>query len=249
MSNYRTSQIAKIIKIHPNTVRLYEELGFVTPAKRLLNGYRVFEDTHITQFTLARLALSMDKKHKTIRKIAILTVKSSAKNDMDRAFLLMGDLIKDIHNEKENAEQIKVLKKVVITGKNEQVNKLYLTRKQAAEYVNSTTESLRNWEKSNVIIVKRKLNNYRVYLDEDIEKLRIIMILKGLGYSLEDIKNQLEILSYELDQEDISVYGQSTYFIKILELCDRYLVEMEKAETTANLMYELLHILTRDYRR
>ena len=50
MNRYRTSEIAKIIGIHPNTVRLYEELELIPKPDRMPNGYRVFTDLHIEQF-------------------------------------------------------------------------------------------------------------------------------------------------------------------------------------------------------
>lgn len=59
-STYSTSQIAKIIGIHPNTVRLYEDIGFITTPIRKSNGYRIFTDLHIDQFRLARLALEVE---------------------------------------------------------------------------------------------------------------------------------------------------------------------------------------------
>ena len=39
---YTTSRIASAVGIHPNTVRLYERIGFITAPERLANGYRVF---------------------------------------------------------------------------------------------------------------------------------------------------------------------------------------------------------------
>lgn len=47
---YTTSQIAKIIGVHPNTVRMYEGMGLISKALRKTNGYRVFSDVHIDQF-------------------------------------------------------------------------------------------------------------------------------------------------------------------------------------------------------
>lgn len=52
MNTYRTSEIAEIIGVHPNTVRLYEELGLIPKPGRLPNGYRVFTELHIEQFRL-----------------------------------------------------------------------------------------------------------------------------------------------------------------------------------------------------
>lgn len=46
MSTYSTSQIAKIIGIHLNTVRMYEEWGLVQKPEREAKGYRVFEEIH-----------------------------------------------------------------------------------------------------------------------------------------------------------------------------------------------------------
>lgn len=38
MATYKTSQVAAMIGIHPNTVRLYEELGRIPKLERLPNG-------------------------------------------------------------------------------------------------------------------------------------------------------------------------------------------------------------------
>ena len=50
--NYSTSQIAKIVGVHPNTVRMYEQWGFIQKPRRKENGYRVFNDIHIKQSEL-----------------------------------------------------------------------------------------------------------------------------------------------------------------------------------------------------
>ncbi|WP_202711067.1 MerR family DNA-binding transcriptional regulator [Sporosalibacterium faouarense] len=42
MRSYRTSEIAGIFGIHPNTVILYEKWGYIAPVKREENGYRAF---------------------------------------------------------------------------------------------------------------------------------------------------------------------------------------------------------------
>ena len=42
MNGYSTSQIAKLVGVHPNTVRMYEEWGLIETAKR----YEVFLTAH-----------------------------------------------------------------------------------------------------------------------------------------------------------------------------------------------------------
>lgn len=49
MKKYRTSEVAEMMGIHPNTVRLYEEWGLITKPVREENGYRVFTDLHLCQ--------------------------------------------------------------------------------------------------------------------------------------------------------------------------------------------------------
>ena len=42
----RTSDVAKAVDVHPNTVRLYEEWGFLPSVPRSPSGYRLFTDYH-----------------------------------------------------------------------------------------------------------------------------------------------------------------------------------------------------------
>lgn len=60
MNTYRTTEIAHCIGIHPNTVRLYEELGLISKPERETNGYRIFTDLHMEQFKLASLGLPIN---------------------------------------------------------------------------------------------------------------------------------------------------------------------------------------------
>lgn len=57
---YKTSEVAKIIGIHPNTVRMYEDLELISKPIRKDNGYRVFTDLHIYQFKLARKVFEVE---------------------------------------------------------------------------------------------------------------------------------------------------------------------------------------------
>lgn len=68
MNTYKTSEIAAAIGVHPNTVRLYEELGLIPKPQRLPNGYRVFTELHVEQFRLARLAFRVEVLQNGLRK-------------------------------------------------------------------------------------------------------------------------------------------------------------------------------------
>ena len=60
-----------------------------------------------------------------------------------------------------------------------ETNKVF-TRKQTAQYLNVTIDTLRNWEMNSLLTVKRKENGYRVYTEDDIQRLKIIRTLKKM---------------------------------------------------------------------
>ena len=53
----KTSDIAKALGVHVNTVRLYEEAGFLPPIPRSTNNYRQYSDLHLEHAKLVRLTL------------------------------------------------------------------------------------------------------------------------------------------------------------------------------------------------
>lgn len=55
MKEYNTSTIAKEFNIHPNTVRFYEEIGFLLQIPRKENGYRLYNQIHYEQLKLIRI--------------------------------------------------------------------------------------------------------------------------------------------------------------------------------------------------
>lgn len=44
---WRTSEIAREVGVRPNTVRLYETRGFLSPIPRCSAGYRLFSEDHV----------------------------------------------------------------------------------------------------------------------------------------------------------------------------------------------------------
>ena len=68
MTTYKTAEVAAIIGIHPNTVRLYKKMKPMPKAERLSNGYRVFTEFHIWQCKLIRLAFQVEILQNGLRK-------------------------------------------------------------------------------------------------------------------------------------------------------------------------------------
>ena len=123
MNTYKTAEIAKMIGIHPNTVRLYEKLELIPKPERLSNGYRVFTDFHIEQFKLARLAFQIEVLQNGLRKKIVLMIKTSATKDFDTALSLTKEYLSQIRQERANAEEaIKIVNQILSGATEENTN-------------------------------------------------------------------------------------------------------------------------------
>src|SRR5512138_669283 len=54
----RTSDLARAVGVHPNTVRKYADWGLIPPVERTPSGYRMFTRQHLNCMRLARLVYS-----------------------------------------------------------------------------------------------------------------------------------------------------------------------------------------------
>lgn len=146
MNTYRTSEVAEKIGIHPNTVRLYEELGLIPRPQRQGNGYRVFTDLHVEQFRLARLAFQIEVMQNGLRKKIIHMVKVSAAGDYDTALELTREYIDQVKTEITNAEEAIESVKQILHGGMLREHLLFKTQGgvRTTEYFNGYPEKLGN---------------------------------------------------------------------------------------------------------
>ena len=69
MKKYRTSEVAEMMGIHPNTVRFYEEWGLITKPAREINGYRVYTDEDIRKLKIIRVLRCANYSLEAIRRM------------------------------------------------------------------------------------------------------------------------------------------------------------------------------------
>ncbi len=63
----RTSDLARAVGIHPNTVRLYVDWGLLPPVERSPSGYRLFTQQHLDCLRLARLIYAAEYPGRALR--------------------------------------------------------------------------------------------------------------------------------------------------------------------------------------
>ncbi|MDB1934650.1 MerR family transcriptional regulator [Clostridium tertium] len=242
-NTYKTSEVAKIIGIHPNTVRLYEDLELIPKANRLSNGYRIFNDYHIEQFNLARTALKVEVLQNGLRKKIINIIKLSAKGEFEEAIICTNDYINQVKNERRNAEEAIEISKQLLLGIKNNESDMFLTRKQTAEYLNITIDTLRNWEMNGLLSIKRKENGYRVYTSSDIKKLKIIRTLRCANYSLTSILRMINAISNSSKVDIKEVINTPDNNEDIVTACDKLLTSLNNAEKNANVILKQLRFM------
>ena len=116
----------------------------------------------------------------------------------------------------------------------------YLKRKEVSEALNISMVALRNWEMNGLLSVKRKENGYRVYTNDDIQRLKIIRSLRCANYSLEAILRLMRQLDQNPDTDIRATLNTPKQSDEIISVCDKLIVSLSEAEKNA---YTILSIL------
>lgn len=231
MKTYSTSEVAKIVGLHPNTIRRYEEWELIPIPPRAENGYRVFTEYHIETIKIAQIAFQIEVLQSGLRITMVDMVKAVARYDFVEAQALLDHYLNLLDQEISDANDVIHVVEEILAGKSEAVDTC-LTRSEAAEYLGVTSEALRNWERNGLLIIKRSKNNYRVYDGEDIKRLKIIRTLRSAKYSLTAILRMLNAIDQE--KQDIKpLLNPTDPDDSILTACDNLIDSLEKAKSNA----------------
>ncbi|MDD2621207.1 MAG: MerR family transcriptional regulator [Syntrophomonadaceae bacterium] len=183
---YSTKEIAKISGVHANTVRLYEAWGFIAKAARLNNNYRVFNDDHLYQMNLARVALP--GPYPLDGKLVQQLVKEFALYNIAGSLVLAREYLNRVDAEKQRALQALAILDQWFEKKTGDKNLIVLTsRKQAAREINVSIDSLRTWERNGLFVIAKDCKGRMAYSEWDLEKIKVIRLLRNCGYSLSSL--------------------------------------------------------------
>ncbi|MGN0320358.1 MAG: MerR family transcriptional regulator [Lachnospira sp.] len=238
---YSTSQIAGIVGLHPNTVRMYEEWGLIQKPERKKNGYRVYYDIHIKQFELVKKALQIEVLQAGLRKRMINAVKLSAVYKYDEAIELVEEYVRIANQEIEHAKEAARLCELIY--QQPERDNIFYKRTQAAKELGLTIDTIRNWEMNGLLTVKRKENGYRVYDSNDMNRLKIIRSLRCANYSLSAILRMLNKLESGMNKSEndiLNILNTPEDEEDIISVCDRLIDSLEKAIENA---YEVILLM------
>lgn len=246
MKTYRTAQVAEIIGVHPNTVRLYEAAGLIPKPEREANGYRIFTDMHIEIFRLARIAFEIEVLQNGLRKKTVTMIQTAATCDFDTALALTEEYLSQVRTEKNNAKEAIVIATEILSGRCA-AGTLQLKRAETAALLQISTDTLRNWEMNGLLTVKRTKNGYRVYTAEDINRLKIIRALRCANYSLAAILRMLAALSGNPHADIERALDTVKPDEDMVSACDKLLTSLQSAEQNAKTIQKMLRELKSKY--
>lgn len=243
---HSTSQIAALFGLHPNTIRLYEDLQFISAPERKQNGYRVFTNEHAKQIEIVRIALRAEVLQNGLRKQAIKIIQSVAERDIEKALRYVDEYIENIEREIQFSSEAVRIVKAVLSDIPLESKKVLLTRKQTADHLHITIDTLRNWELNGLIEIKRKENGYRAYNETDLSILTVIRELRTANYSLSAILRMLTALrrNQNIDVEKVLNTPEDSEFI--ISVCDKLKTSLFSVKKDAVLLRKKISSFSND---
>ncbi|SNS51847.1 DNA-binding transcriptional regulator, MerR family [Anaerovirgula multivorans] len=237
---YKTSDIARKTNIHPNTVRFYERIGLILPAPRAENGYRLFNDRHLYQVMVLRCIFLDEWPGENIRKASIKIIDAMKSWELKAARNYTKEYIQIIEIEYEKAkEAVKILKQWSDHVMVEEPGEIH-SRAEAATVIGVTPEALRNWERNGLIGVPRVgKNQRRIYGRKEIERLRIIYMLRQAKYSMSAIHKCLKKFDAGCNEEALEALHNPNKE-DIVWTGDHWLYVLQKTADKAEEIFKIL---------
>ena len=243
-----TSEVARHVGVHPNTVRLYEEWGFLPPIPRSAGGYRLYSQQHLAQMHLARTALHGGWPGRNIRQSALKLVRQAATGDLGGALETAYDHLALVRAERAQAEAAADLLERWAQGVTVDATSERLQIGEAALWLGVTGDMLRNWERNGLIQVPRNPeNDYRLYGAAELGRLRVIHMLTRAGYSQMAILRMLLQLDAASDQDLRQVLDTPRPDEDIYSAADRWLSSLAEFEARAVEIISQLEAMVREY--
>lgn len=185
MTKYlRTSDLARAVGVHPNTVRRYVDWGLLPPVQRGANGYRRFTQKHLDCLRVARMIFADTYPGKSIRLSATQIIQHAVADDWGGALELSYAHLAFVRSERVQAETAALLLERWAAGASADATERTMQIGQVARLLDVSIDTLRNWERNGLIDVPRSASNgYRLYGSQEIGRLRVIRMLSRAGYS------------------------------------------------------------------
>lgn len=238
-----TAQAAAAVGVHPNTVRFYEEMGLLPPVERRPNGYRVFHEGHLAQLRLIRTGFRSEILAADLRQQVIDILKAAAAGGVEKALAMTEEYQGALAAEKARAAEAICLAEGLALGRQAPepaAEAPAATRGQAARELGVSADVLRDWERNGLATIPRLPGGQRRYGPAQMERLKIIRILRNAHYSTMAILRMLDRLDAggQDMRHSLDTPGEEE---DVVRATDRYMAALCGAQADARQMADMLH--------
>jgi len=191
MKYLRTSDLARAVGVHPNTVRLYVDWGLLPPVERSPSGYRLFTRQHLDCLRLARLIYASEYPGRDLRTSSRDIIESARTGDWQGALDKARQHLLSVKAELGQADRAADLLEHWAQNMAEDSDEDPLAIGEVSKLLGVSLDVIRNWERNGLIRVRRNsYNGYRLFGKREIERLRMFIELDG--GNTRDLKKALD---------------------------------------------------------
>jgi DNA-binding transcriptional MerR regulator len=193
----RPIDLANDVGISVQQVRNYEAWGFLPQAERKANGYRAYTSQHLQAIRAVRTMIAGYGWQQ-----ALLIMRAAHSDDLDAAFAAVDARHAELDSRRCEIEQtLGALKAISASppgapARNGRGGRASQRIGAVAESLGVRVSALRFWEEQELVVLQREPSSgYRYYDEEQIRRLRIIVLLRQGGYNADAIRPVLSELA------------------------------------------------------
>lgn len=214
---YRPKKLAAKYNLSTNTLRNYEAKGLIPPAERSANGYRMYSERHE-----AYLACIQAMAPAFGMEVTTAVLHGLQRNELEDALWIVREREVELHREKESFDQLEKELKSYVEGRQTYEVSQRLRIDEVSRLTGASKSAIRYWEKMGLFTAERDPDNeYRLYHEEHLMKIRMIQVLQNAVYSEETVNLKQSIALFDLQNSEYTMnLAESirTYMHKTIKL-------------------------------
>ncbi len=235
MELFNIGEVTRFTGVKAGTIRYYEGCGFLENVNRLPNNYRIFNRHHIYQVIICKLVFC-GFVNKQLRKASMRIIEAAKEWDLSEYKYTTSIYLKLIQDEIHRVHTVIELVRSGLMTENASIN-IY-TKKQAADILGITEETIRNWER-NDLLTSFKPYQRRIYSQKIINRMYLIHLLINTGYSIMLIRKFLLDYDNSKNINSIELLVNPGEHKDLIGVADRYLQSLHELHNVAKELYML----------
>lgn len=235
-SRYYIKEAAEKTGVKAGTIRFYEKVGFLEPVARMSNHYRVFNERHIYQIQICSLVFG-GFVNTRLRKVSMDIIPAAKDWDLEAYDRATRNYLQAIEQDIVRTKKaVSIVTRQIDQDENDERE---YSKKEAAELLGVTPETIRNWERNGLLEPKPPYSR-RIYRPAEIRRMYMIRFLLDTGYSCMAILRFLTEYDAGQDQKASGFLLGTVADQELMSKTDQYLKSLMTARAQADALCRLL---------